>query len=123
MGFKTLNDAGVADIFKNAIIVLKERGHAKGVTIDPSTGKVDALGALYLAAGAKPSRMAGFTCTTPEQSGVAEYYVPKLYAAIDFIENMNEMPIEAWNDLTSTTAKTVEACFRKSENIIRIAVT
>ena len=119
MGFKELNEVGVADLFYNAAIILKERGHAKGATLDPTTGKVDARGALLLAAGAKPTKIGGQT-TTPEEAQLATYWIPKVYVAIEIIEALFE-DIDEWNDLS--TQQEIIAGFRKIENIIRIAIT
>lgn len=121
MGFKILNDAGIPDILQNAIIILKERGHTKGVTIDPSTGKVDVRGAILLAAGAKPARLAGFT-TTPEEANIAQYWIPKVYAAFYVLDSLFE-DMDEWNDSPDTTHQTIEAGLKKAVNLIKISIT
>ena len=119
--FSILNDAGIASIFKNAITILKERGHTKGATFDPSTGKVDVRGAILLAAGAKPARIAGFV-TTPEEANIAQYWIPKVYAAFYMLDNLFE-DMEAWNDNPATTQQMIEAGLQKAANLIEISIT
>jgi hypothetical protein len=119
MGFKALNDAGVADLLLNAKIILKERGHAKGGTYDPDTGAVDARGALFLAAGAKPANVMGFV-TAPEDAGVPPLYIAKVYAAFDMIEGLYG-DIEEWND--NSEQEYIEKGFTKLANLIQISIT
>jgi hypothetical protein len=44
---------GAGDVLRHAAMLLIERGWVRGVTRDISTGRVDVLGAIALAAGAK----------------------------------------------------------------------
>lgn len=117
---KNLNEAGIADILLNAIIVLRERGHTRGITHNPKTGNIDARGALLLATGAKPANISGFI-TTPEEAKIPEYWLPKAYAAIELVENMVG-DIEEWNDNPNTTQQEIEKTFKKLATMLQIAV-
>jgi hypothetical protein len=46
-------DAGANSVLRRAVEVLVDRGWVQGATRDPRTGRVDVLGAVAIAAGAK----------------------------------------------------------------------
>lgn len=120
MKWQDLRDNFVADIFKNATTIIKERGFTKGVTIDPASGRIDARGALLLAAGAKPNKIHGFT-TEPEEAGIPIYWLPKVQAALFVIEALYG-DIDEWCDNPNTTQQVIETAFRKAENLIRTSI-
>lgn len=121
MGLKDLNDIGITDLLLNARIILLERGHTKGVTLHPDSGKVDIRGALLLAAGAKPRNVQGFV-TTPEEAKVATYWIPKIYETIDLLEAFYG-DIEEWNDNPATTEQHIADALQTVANKLRIAIT
>lgn len=51
-----LNSTGASAILRRAAILLEKRGWNKAMNYDPSTGQVDIVGALALAAGVKVMR-------------------------------------------------------------------
>ncbi len=121
MGLKDLTDAGIPDILRDAIIVLRERGHAKGVTVDDN-GAVDIHGAILIAAGAKPQRLYGFV-TDPAEAGVPAYYHGKVLTAYEVLEGVVDDDLHLWNDAPTTDASLVEATLRRAESRLRIAIT
>lgn len=121
MGLRDLTDAGVPDILRDAVIILRERGHAKGATIDDA-GAVDVHGAILLAAGGKHNRLYGFV-TDPSEAGVPNYYHSRVLSAYEVLEGLVNADLHDWNDDPTTNLRLVEMTLRKAEDILRIAIT
>ena len=116
MGLAQLRDLGAPELLEDAASILKERGQAIGVTCDFSSGSVDALGAICLAAGAKAKNLTD----EPTRSGIPKQRVGIALACIEMLE-FEYGNIAAWSDRVST--KEITAGFRRLRDQILIAVT
>jgi len=87
---------GVNQLFKDAAIIVKERGLAQGITYDPKTGSVDLYGAILIAAGAKPRRLCSGS-VRPEDVGIPAYRHIQVEAAFTLLEDLIG-DIDNWND-------------------------
>lgn len=116
MGLAQLRDLGAPELLDDATSILKEHGHALGVTYDFSTGAVDAMGAICLAAGAKPKNLTD----EPIRCGIPKHRVGIALACIEILE-FEYGNIASWSDRVST--QEITTAFRRLRDQILIAVT
>lgn len=90
---------GVHQLFKDAAIIIKERGLAKGVTYDPKTCSPDIYGAILMAAGAKPRRLCSGS-VHPAEVGIPNYRHIQIEAAFSLLEE-TVGNVDEWNDTAS----------------------
>ena len=115
MSIAALREQGAPQLLDKAIVVLKERGQAFGVTYDYSNGSVDALGALCIAAGAKSKHLTD----EPTRCGVPQAKAAILLYCVDALEYQYGN-IASWSDRSSP--KEICAAFRNLRDRIQIAV-
>jgi len=115
MGLAQLRDLGAPELLDDAASILKERGHALGVTHDLSTGAVDAMGAICLAAGAKAKNLSD----EPTRSGIPKNRVGVALACIEVLE-FEYGNIASWSDRVSS--REIVVAFKRLRDQILIAV-
>lgn len=115
MGLAQLRDLGAPELLDDAASILKERGHALGVTHDLSTGAVDAMGAICLAAGAKTKNLSD----EPTRCGIPKHRVGVALACIEILE-FEHGNIASWSDNAST--REIVVAFKRLRDQILIAV-
>lgn len=104
----TLPAAGpAAAILHTAVTILTEHGWTQGITRDPMTGAVDVLGAIALAAGIPPKKIAplgsdAILDTAPVARRPGAFYA---WEALD--AHLDRNP-QVWNDHADTTVTIVQ---------------
>ena len=121
MGFRDLDEAGVADLLKGAAVIIHERGLSKGLRIDLRDGSVDPVAALALAAGASLK-------TVHNSSSIFDLGVPvvrevPLILAVEALEAILNQDLEEWSDSNQITTEDVRSLFWRTSILIRIAIT
>lgn len=121
MGFRELEEAGVADLLEKAVTVIAERGLAKGLRVDPRDNSVDPVAALAIAAGAPVAAVHGSSSLI--DLGVPAVKEVALLLAVESLEAILDSDLEQWSDLPEVTAIEVQKLFQKTATRLRIAIT
>lgn len=117
MTFAILKKLGAPELLENAATIIQEKGQAKGITCDLSTGKIDALGALCLAAGAKPKNL---ITDDPTKVGIPSSKIGIVLVCVDAIEAEHKN-IAKWSD--QCTTKQIVKEFLDLRDTIIISIT
>lgn len=121
MGFRELEEAGVADLLKNAAVLISERGLSKGLRVDLRDGSVDPVAALALASGASIKTVHN-SCSTFDL-GVPAVREAALILAVEALEAILNQDLEEWSDSDQITADDVQGLFERTSVLLQIAIT
>lgn len=120
MRLSDLAATGAPTVLRKALVVLEQRGWIQGVTRDPSSGRVDLLGAIAIAAGAP----IGLVTEQPDllQVAVPEAMRPAAYVAWEALEwAVDDDPV-AWQDKSERTYSEVLRAIVRAADRLEIAV-
>jgi len=120
MRLSDLAATGAPAVLRKALVVLEQRGWIQGVTRDPSSGRVDLLGAIAIAAGAP----IGSVTEQPDllQAVVPEAMRPAAYVAWEALEwAVDDDPV-AWQDQSERTYSEVMRAIVRAADRLEIAV-
>jgi hypothetical protein len=121
MSLKKLNNAGVSNLLEDAATLLRNRGLAKGVRINPEDGSVDLIAALAIAAGAtERDLMSSMAISDFQLIPVNE---ARFMASYDVLDAMLFQDPEEWADKQDVTVKEVAALMSMAAWKLRIAIT
>ena len=121
MSLKSLNSAGVSDLLEAAALLLRNRGLAKGVRINPEDGSVDLIAALAIAAGAtEHDLMSSMAISDFRMIPVNE---ARFMASYDVLDAMLFEDPEEWADKQDVTVKEVAALMSMAAWRLKITIT
>lgn len=120
MGLKNLNDAGVSALLESAAQLIRQRGLAKGVRVNPEDGSVDLIAALALAAGAKEKDLMSSV-------GIMDFDVipanqARFVAAYDTLDAFLMEDPEGWADGPQVSSKDVAKLMSKAAWRLKTAI-
>lgn len=118
-GLKIYRDAGVDRVLLDAASLLRTRGLAKGLRIDPTSGSVDIVAALGLACGAKETEL--FNSVTNVDFRVAPAHEARYFMALEVLD-AHKRDFEMWADGTAVEVKEVVALLTESADRLQRAI-
>lgn len=121
MGLRELREAGVADLLKEASVLMGERGLSKGLRVDLRDGSVDPVAALALAAGAPIKTI--HNSSSAFDLGVPAVREASLILAVEALEAILNQDLEEWSDSDQVGTEDVQSLFWRTSVMIRIAIT
>lgn len=121
MSLKNLNNAGVSDLLEDAASLLRQRGLAKGVRINPEEGSIDLIAALALAAGAKEKELV--SSVSISDFGLIPTNEARFMAAYDVLDAVLMWDPEEWADRPERTVLEVAKVMSKAAWRLKIAIT
>lgn len=86
---------GVHSVYRNASIIIQNRGFSQNLTYDPYTKSVDVCGAVILACGGSEKLLAEGE-TEPQNCGIPEGKVATALVAIEYMEAMLGKDASEW---------------------------
>ena len=104
--FSTLKSAGVHDVYRRTIQVIRRHGLSNVLTYDPYSGSVDLYGAMLLACGAH-IRLLEDGCDNPPSCGVPDTMLRELVLAVEYFEASAQQDISEWHHGFGTTVHTL----------------
>jgi hypothetical protein len=120
MGLKDLNDAGVSKLLEDAASILRTRGLAKGVRINPENGNVDLVAALAIAAGAAEKDLISSASITDFQ--LIPVNEARFHACYEVLDSVLMEDPETWADHTDRTALDVAKLMSKTAWRLKAAI-
>lgn len=121
MGLRDLNDAGVASLLEEAANLLRQRGLAKGLRVDPESGNIDLIAALAIAAGAKEKDL--MSSVSISDISVVPVNEARFMASYDILDAILMEDPEEWADKPEVTVQQVAKLMSKAAWRLKIAVT
>jgi hypothetical protein len=120
MGLKSLNNAGVSKLLEDASNILRQRGLAKGVRINPENGNVDLISSLALAAGAQEKDLIS-SVSTSDFSLIPANEV-RFHASYEILDAVLMEDPEEWADKPEITVTDVAKLMSKTAWKLKIAI-
>lgn len=118
-GLTTYREAGVDRVLLEAASILRSRGLAKGLRIDPTSGSVDLLAAVGIACGAKESEL--LNSVTNVDFRVAPAYEARYFMTLEVL-NAHKRNFEIWADGVDVEVKDVAALLTESAERLQRAI-
>lgn len=118
-GLKPFREAGVDHVLLRAASLLRTRGLAKGVRVDPSSGAVDVVAALALICGAKESDL--LNSVTNVDFRIAPAYEARYFMALEVLDAYHR-DFELWADREDVKTAEVVSLLRESAERLRQAI-
>jgi hypothetical protein len=120
MGLKDLNDAGVSELLEDAANILKTRGLAKGLRINPENGNVDLVAALAIAAGAVEKDLLS-------SASITDFWLipaneARFHASYEVLDAVLMEDPEEWADHPNRTASDVAKLMSKTAWRLKAAI-
>lgn len=120
MGLKSLNEAGVSELLLNATALIRKRGLAKGLRVDPETGNIDLIAALAITAGAAEDEL--MSSVSLNDFRVIASNEAKFMAAYEVLDAFLMEDPEQWADHPQTTENQVCDLMVKAAWRLKIAI-
>lgn len=120
MGLRRLSDAGVSELLESAAALLRQRGLAKGVRVNPEDGSIDLIAALAIAAGAKESDL--LSSVSISDIKMVPVNEARFVASYDVLDAMLMEDPEEWADRADTTTLDVAKIMSKAAWRLRVAI-
>jgi hypothetical protein len=116
MSFSECRKLGVPKLLEKTANIIKQRGLAKGLRVDPHNGAVDLIAALAIAAGAKPQNLLSSVSILDIEIPAANEAV--FFAAIDVLDALRPEP-DTWADDPSISAIEVQNFLIEASMLIK----
>jgi len=117
MSLKNLNNAGVSDLLEDAASLLRQRGLAKGVRINPEDGSIDLIAALA----SKEKEL--ISSVTISDFSLIPTNEARFMAAYDVLDAVLMWDPEGWADQPERTVLEVAKVMSKAAWRLKIAIT
>lgn len=121
MSLKNLNDAGVSELLEQAANLLRQRGLAKGVRVNPEDGSIDLIAALAITAGAKEGDL--MSSVTLSDFHLIPRNEARFVAAYDVLDAFLMEDPEEWSDRPERTLSEVTRLMSKAAWRLKVAIT